>query len=189
MISRGVTSCAGMTAQHVLLAQTKIGFLTGGRGNKFQELDDIEKQSQREEAFRQSHSCLDQSSTLLFYHVPIGHERPYSVKIQQLVTYKYLHKVRSAVLASASKHKIPKTRKPRQTWKRLFSQPTRKVRMSCNLLLRRKLCTTAGFLRSETCIHAINSPTQPQSSKENIMKSSSKLKYRLTKHNLLTKHR
>ena len=94
------------------------------------------------------------------------------VKIQQLVTYKYLHKVRSAVLASASKHKIPKTRKPRQTWKRLFSQPTRKVRMLCNLLLRRKLCTTAGFLRSETCIHAINSLTQPQSSKENIMKSS-----------------
>ena len=29
VISRGVTSCAGMTAQHVLLAQTKIGFLTG----------------------------------------------------------------------------------------------------------------------------------------------------------------
>ena len=27
VISRGVTSCAGMTAQHVLLAQTKIGFL------------------------------------------------------------------------------------------------------------------------------------------------------------------
>ena len=116
-----------------------------------------------------------------------GHETmlPGPVKIQQLVTYKYLHKVRSAVLASASKHKIPKTRKPRQTWKRLFSQPTRKVRMLCNLLLRRKLCTTAGFLRSETCIHAINSPTQPQ---ENIMKSS-KLKYRLSKHNLLTKHR
>ena len=31
VISRGVTSCAGMTAQHVLLA-TKISFLTGGRG-------------------------------------------------------------------------------------------------------------------------------------------------------------
>ena len=36
VISRGVTSCAGMTAQHVLLAQTKIGFLTGGRGYSFQ---------------------------------------------------------------------------------------------------------------------------------------------------------
>ena len=30
--------------------------------------------------------------------------------------------------------KNPKTRKPRQTWKRLFSQPTRKVRMLCDLL-------------------------------------------------------
>ena len=51
VISRGVTSCAGLTAQHVLLAQTKIGFLTGGRGNSFQELSYAEKQSQREEAF------------------------------------------------------------------------------------------------------------------------------------------
>ena len=51
VISRGVTSCAGMTAQHVLLAQTKIGFLTGGRGYNFQELSADEKQSQREEAF------------------------------------------------------------------------------------------------------------------------------------------
>ena len=38
VIARGVTSCAGMTAQHVLLAQTKIGFLKGGRGYNFQEL-------------------------------------------------------------------------------------------------------------------------------------------------------
>ena len=37
VISREVTSCAGMTAQHVLLAQTKISFLTEGRDN-FQEL-------------------------------------------------------------------------------------------------------------------------------------------------------
>ena len=51
VISRGVTSCAGMTAQHVLLAQTKIGFLTGGRGYSFQELSPDDKQSQREEAF------------------------------------------------------------------------------------------------------------------------------------------
>ena len=35
VISRGVTSCAGMTTQHVLLAQTKIGFLTGGRDTAF----------------------------------------------------------------------------------------------------------------------------------------------------------
>ena len=51
VISRGVTSCAGMTAQHVLLAQTKIGFLTGGREYSFQKLSPKDKQSQREEAF------------------------------------------------------------------------------------------------------------------------------------------
>lgn len=38
LISRGVTSCAGMTAEHALLAQTKIGFLTGGRGSRFKNL-------------------------------------------------------------------------------------------------------------------------------------------------------
>ena len=32
VISRSVTSCAGMTAFMVVVAQTKIGFLTGGRG-------------------------------------------------------------------------------------------------------------------------------------------------------------
>ena len=45
VISRGVTSCAGMTAQHVLLAQTKIGFLTGGHGYSFQDLSPEEKLS------------------------------------------------------------------------------------------------------------------------------------------------
>ena len=44
VISRevGYVVC-GMTAQHVLLAQTKIGFLTGGRGCNFQELSTDEK--------------------------------------------------------------------------------------------------------------------------------------------------
>ena len=58
MIFRGVTSCAGMTAQHVLLAQTKIGFLTGGRGYSFQELSTDDKQSQREEAFARATVAL-----------------------------------------------------------------------------------------------------------------------------------
>ena len=31
IVSRGVTTCAGMTAHTVLLAQTKVGFLTGGK--------------------------------------------------------------------------------------------------------------------------------------------------------------
>ena len=35
IISRSVTSCAGMTACLVLLAQTRVGFLSGGRGKSF----------------------------------------------------------------------------------------------------------------------------------------------------------
>ena len=70
-ISRGVTSCAGMTAQHVLLAQTKIGFLTGGRGNKFQELGDIEKQSQREEAFARATVALTRAQRFCFIMRPL----------------------------------------------------------------------------------------------------------------------
>ena len=62
VISRGVTSCAGMTAQHVLLAQTKIGFLTGGRGYNFQELSPDEKQSQREEAFARATGTQSQEA-------------------------------------------------------------------------------------------------------------------------------
>ena len=38
MLSRSVTSCAGMTAYMVVVAQTKVGFLTGGRGEKFRSL-------------------------------------------------------------------------------------------------------------------------------------------------------
>ena len=71
VISRGVTSCAGMTAQHVLLAQTKIGFLTGGRGNNFQELSDIEKQSQREEAFARATVALTRAQRFCFIMCPL----------------------------------------------------------------------------------------------------------------------
>ena len=38
VISRSVTSCAGMTAYLVLLAQTRVGFLSGGRGKSFHQL-------------------------------------------------------------------------------------------------------------------------------------------------------
>ena len=71
VISRGVTSCAGMTAQHVLLAQTKMGFLTGGRGNKFQQLNDIEKQSQREEAFARATVALTRAQRFCFIMCPL----------------------------------------------------------------------------------------------------------------------
>ena len=38
VVSRGVTTCAGMTAHTVIVAQTKVGFLSGGRRASFLEL-------------------------------------------------------------------------------------------------------------------------------------------------------
>ena len=43
IVSRGVTTCAGMTAHTVLLAQTKVGFLTGGRKKSFLVLSEDEQ--------------------------------------------------------------------------------------------------------------------------------------------------
>ena len=50
VISRSVTSCAGMTAYMVVLAQTRVGFLTSGRGQKFRDLPNEERLTQLEEA-------------------------------------------------------------------------------------------------------------------------------------------
>ena len=50
VVSRGVTTCAGMTAHTVIVAQTKIGFLTGGRRASFLELPQDEQDIQLEEA-------------------------------------------------------------------------------------------------------------------------------------------
>ena len=43
IVSRRVTTCAGMTAHTVLLAQTKVGFLTGGRKKSFRLLSEDEQ--------------------------------------------------------------------------------------------------------------------------------------------------
>ena len=51
VLSRSVTSCAGMTAHLVLLAQTKVGFLSGGWSKPFHKLSPDEQQAQREEAY------------------------------------------------------------------------------------------------------------------------------------------
>ena len=47
VISRSVTSCAGMTAYLVLLAQTRVGFLSGGRGKSFHQLTPQEQAAQK----------------------------------------------------------------------------------------------------------------------------------------------
>ena len=51
VLSRSVTSCAGMTAHLVLLAQTKVGFLSGGRSKPFRQLHPDEQHAQCEEAY------------------------------------------------------------------------------------------------------------------------------------------
>ena len=51
IVSRGVTTCAGMTAHTVLLAQTKVGFLTGGRKKSFRLLSEDEQMVQLEESY------------------------------------------------------------------------------------------------------------------------------------------
>ena len=49
--SKSVTSCAGMTAHFVLLAQTKVGFLSGGGSRFMKELPEKEVLAQLEEAY------------------------------------------------------------------------------------------------------------------------------------------
>ena len=49
IVSRGVTTCAGMTAHTVLLAQTKVGFLTEGPKKSFRLPSENEQMVQVEE--------------------------------------------------------------------------------------------------------------------------------------------
>ena len=58
VLSRSVTSCAGMTAYLVSLAQTKVGFLSGGRGRSFHQLTQQEQSAQKEEAFERATVAL-----------------------------------------------------------------------------------------------------------------------------------
>ena len=51
IVCRGVTTCAGMTAPTVILAQTRVGFLTGGRKESFRALPQEEQLIQLEEAY------------------------------------------------------------------------------------------------------------------------------------------
>ena len=58
VLSRSVTSCAGMTAYLVLLAQTRVGFLSGGRGKTFHQLTQQEQDAQKEEAYARATVAL-----------------------------------------------------------------------------------------------------------------------------------
>ena len=71
IISRSVTSCAGMTAYLVLLAQTRVGFLSGGRGKSFHQLPPQEQASQKEEAYARATVALTRAQQICFIMGPL----------------------------------------------------------------------------------------------------------------------
>ena len=71
VISRSVTSCAGMTAFMVVVAQTKIGFLTGGRGQKFRGLPEEERHTQEEEAYARATVAFTRARKMCVIFCPL----------------------------------------------------------------------------------------------------------------------
>ena len=71
IIPRSVTSCAGMTAYLVLLAQTRVGFLSGGRGKSFHQLPPQEQAAQREEAYARATVALTRAQEICFIMGPL----------------------------------------------------------------------------------------------------------------------
>ena len=71
VISRNVTSCAGMTAYMVVVAQTKVGFLTGGRGEKFRKLPEEERRTQEEEAYARATVALTRARKICVIFCPL----------------------------------------------------------------------------------------------------------------------
>ena len=69
--SKSVTSCAGMTAHFVLLAQTKVGFLSGGRGRHMKELSENEVLAQLEEAYARATVALTRAQELCIIMGPL----------------------------------------------------------------------------------------------------------------------
>ena len=72
VISRSsVTSCAVMTAYMVILAQTRIGFLSGGRGQKFRDLPNEERLTQLEEAYARATVALTRARKICVIFGPL----------------------------------------------------------------------------------------------------------------------
>ena len=71
VISRSVTSCAGMTAYLVLLAQTRVGFLSGGQGISFHQLTPQEQAAQKEEAFARATVALTRAQQICLIMGPL----------------------------------------------------------------------------------------------------------------------
>ena len=71
VLSRSATSCAGMTAHLVLLAQTRVGFLSGGRGKSFHQLTQQEQDAQKEEAFARATVALTRAQQICIIMGPL----------------------------------------------------------------------------------------------------------------------
>ena len=69
--SKSVTSCAGMTAHLVLLAQTRVGFLSGGRGKRMRDLTPTEFLAQLEEAYARATVVLTRAQRLCILMGPL----------------------------------------------------------------------------------------------------------------------
>ena len=72
IISRSVTSCAGMTAYLVLLAQTRVGFLSGER-EKLPSTSSTRTGGTKGRSLCTSYCCSYSSTTNLLYHGSAGH--------------------------------------------------------------------------------------------------------------------
>ncbi len=71
VLSRSVTSCAGMRAHLVLLAETKVGFFSGWRSKPSHDLPPEEQQAQREEAYARATVALTRAQKLRLIMGPL----------------------------------------------------------------------------------------------------------------------
>ena len=62
---------AGMTAFMVVVAQTKIGFLTGGRGQRFRGLPEEERHTQEEEVYARATVALNRARKMCVIFCPL----------------------------------------------------------------------------------------------------------------------
>ena len=69
--SKSVTSCAGMTAHFVLLAQTRVGFLSGGRSKRMKEFSQHEFLAQLEESYARATVALTRAQKLCIIMGPL----------------------------------------------------------------------------------------------------------------------
>ena len=70
-MSRSVTTCAGMTAYKVVVAQTRVGFLTGGRKERFLFLPQEEQTVQLEEAYGRATVAITRARSLCLIMGPL----------------------------------------------------------------------------------------------------------------------